>query len=422
MNEFAQLIGCGELDLALAVGAGAISTVRRLLAEGERRDWEEAIGGQLEDRGHGADGLIDEDLLSHRVRTALQAYALFENARRALLGLDREAYALQMGTLFSPFTRVAAQNQHAMSQEVFTAQDLATVTMRNRLIADPFPRRMVARDQANQGAAVLVASLRKARELGIPESRWVYLHGAADVAERRPMERQDLWAYPAAGLASQRALEVAGIKVSDVQLFDFYSCFPVAVFDLCDALGIADTDPRPLTVTGGLPFFGGAGNNYSMHAIAAMVRALRAAPGTFGFVGANGGYLSKYSVGIYSTRPSAWSGFECSDLQAEVGGWEPSPLATDAARDCGLPHTRGRALRRHDGHRRLCCRRGAHGARRAAWRGDHRPPRRSRSAHCPDIRPQDLIPKLIRSGACEGYADCASWRGPLAQSVILRGL
>jgi hypothetical protein len=71
-----------------------------------------------------------------------------------------------------------------MSQEVFSAEELAGVTARNRLITDPFPRRMVARDQANQGAAVILASVDKARELGVPEEKWVYLHGGADVAER----------------------------------------------------------------------------------------------------------------------------------------------------------------------------------------------------------------------------------------------
>ena len=38
-----------------------------------------------------------------------------------------------------------------------------------------------------------------------------------------------------------------------------------------DALELAPDDPRPLTITGGLPYFGGPGNNYSMHAIAAAV-------------------------------------------------------------------------------------------------------------------------------------------------------
>ncbi len=42
----------------------------------------------------------------------------------------------------------------------------------------------------------------------------------------------------------------------------------------CEALGIPEDDPRPLTVTGGLPYFGGAGNNYSSHAIAAMGKIL----------------------------------------------------------------------------------------------------------------------------------------------------
>ena len=40
------------------------------------------------------------------------------------------------------------------------------------------------------------------------------------------------------------------------------------VFNICDGMGIAPDDPRGLTLTGGLPFFGGAGNNYSMHGVA----------------------------------------------------------------------------------------------------------------------------------------------------------
>jgi len=84
---------------------------------------------------------------------------------------------------------------------------------------------------------------------------------------------------------------------------------------------MAPNDPRGLTVTGGLPFFGGAGNNYSMHAIAEAVRRLRARPGALGLVGANGGFLSKYSVGVYSTAPREFTPFDSKPLQAEVDGW-----------------------------------------------------------------------------------------------------
>ena len=38
---------------------------------------------------------------------------------------------------------------------------------RNRMIADPYTRLLVARDQVNQAAAVLIASTDAAQELGI---------------------------------------------------------------------------------------------------------------------------------------------------------------------------------------------------------------------------------------------------------------
>jgi acetyl-CoA C-acetyltransferase len=180
---------------------------------------------------------------------------------------------------------------------------------------------MVARDQANQGAAVLMTSVRKARELGVPEDRWVYLWGGADVKERTPVQRQDLSKSPASTAAVRRAMEIAGVSLAEIDVFDLYSCFPIAVFNICDDLGLAPDDPRGLTVTGGLPFFGGAGNNYSMHAIAEMIRRLRARPGAVGLVGANGGFLSKYSVGLYSTKARDFQPFDSKPLQAQIDGW-----------------------------------------------------------------------------------------------------
>ncbi|HEY7851383.1 MAG TPA: acetyl-CoA acetyltransferase [Caulobacteraceae bacterium] len=326
INEFANAIGAGEARMVLLAGAEAISTLRHLTAAGETRDWSEAVGGQIEDRGFG-ETLAGSELPRHGARTPISLYALFENARRARLGLERGAYALEMGRLFAPFTQVAAGNPHAMSREILSAQDLATVTPSNRLTSDPFPRRVVARDQANQGAAVLIASVGLARELGVPEQKWVYLVGGADARERVPMERADLSASPAAVMAVNRALDAAETSLADIDLFDFYSCFPIAVFNVRDGLGMAADDPRPLTVTGGLPYFGGAGNNYSMHAVAAMVRALRARPGTKGLVAANGGFLSKYSVGIYSTTAAPWRGFDSGDLQREIDGWAAPVVA-----------------------------------------------------------------------------------------------
>ena len=307
VGEFCEAIARGEAEAVLLVGSEAMSTVLTLNAKGETPDWSETVEGSMEDRGYGLEGMFTASILKHRITGAIPAYALFENARRARLGLDRPAYARKMGELFAPFTRVAAANPFSASPVEKTAEELVAVSDRNRIVADPFTRMLVARDQVNQAAAVILTSVGRARALGVPEDRFVYLHGQADANELTIMERPDLSASPSAISAGRKALELAGKTVDDMAVFDFYSCFPIAVFNMIDGLGIAADDPRGLTLTGGLPYFGGAGNNYSMHAIAEVVPALRARPGAFGFIGANGGMLSKYSVGVYSTAPADWS-------------------------------------------------------------------------------------------------------------------
>jgi len=123
-------------------------------------------------------------------------------------------------------------------------------------------------------------------------------------------ERTGYARSPAIRAAGRRALERAGCGISDVDLLDLYSCFPSAVELACEALGIADDDPRPLTVTGGLACFGGPGNAYSLNAIAEMTDRLRAAPGRRGLVTGLGWYVTKHSVGVYGTeRPASPDAF-----------------------------------------------------------------------------------------------------------------
>jgi acetyl-CoA C-acetyltransferase len=331
VNEFAATIAAGDADVVLLFGSEAISTTRHLAGAEDKPDFTEHPDGDLEDRGYGLKGLMSRHAVEHGLTGAPEMYALFENARRARLGLSREEYARAMGELFAPFTRVAAKNLHASAPVERDAVELVTPTEANRPIADPYTRYVVARDQVNQGAAVLLMSAAAAQRLGIPQEKWVFLHGHADLRERDLLERADLSSGPASVLAARHALEVAGIGVDDVTTFDLYSCFPIAVSNTAvDGLGLAAEDPRGLTLTGGLPFFGGAGNNYSMHAIAETVQRARTAPGTFGFVGANGGMLSKYSVGVYSTTPVAWRPDDSASLQQQVDSWE-TPAQTQKA-------------------------------------------------------------------------------------------
>lgn len=329
ISEFFDKVASGSVQMALITGAENISSARHLKAEGKSADWSETVEGEVEDRGMGMKGMMTRNNMTHRLFGAPPAYGLAENARRGRLGMSRAAYALEMGRLFAPFSRVASANPYSSAEtKAYTAEEIVTVSERNRMIADPYPQRMVARDQVNMGAAVLITTVGKARELGIPESKWVYLHGYCDLAEREIMQRRDIGASPAAQMSARSALAAAGIGADDVSFFDFYSCFPIAVSNVaCDGLGLSPDDKRGLTVTGGLPYFGGPGNNYSMHGVVGIVEKLRAAPGSYGFVGANGGFLSKYSTGVYSTTAAPWKACDSSQLQATIDGWESPAIS-----------------------------------------------------------------------------------------------
>jgi acetyl-CoA C-acetyltransferase len=346
ISELAAEIAAGRSEVAMVFGSDATSTLRHFARAETKPDFSETVQGDLEDRGHGIEKLISRYTVIHGLTSAPIQYALLENARRAGTRLGPAEYARQMGELFAPFSKIAAGNPFAAAPVERTVDELITVTERNRMIAEPYPRLMVARDQVNQGAAALLMSVGAARRLGVPEENWLYLHGHADLEEQPLLERPDLGHAPSAIVAVREALSMAGIGIDDIATFDLYSCFPVPVFNICDGMGIAPGDPRGLTLTGGLPFFGGAGNNYSMHAVAETVSRMRSMPGQFGLVGANGGLLSKYSVGVYSTTPTEWKPDRSAQLQAQVAGW-PTQSVTDNANGTGTVETY--TVRRDDG-------------------------------------------------------------------------
>jgi len=133
-------------------------------------------------------------------------------------------------------------------------------------------------------------------------------------------ERPDLDNSPAM-TALWRALSGFGANVDDLTYIDLYSCFPTVVQSACDVIGIDAFDPaRVPTLTGGLTFGGGPGNNYTTHAIATVVNRLRDDPNSQGLVTGLGWFATKHSWGTYAATPPE-QGFRWRDVQAEVNAW-----------------------------------------------------------------------------------------------------
>jgi acetyl-CoA C-acetyltransferase len=231
---------------------------------------------------------------------------LFEQGIRSHLGRSVPEHQLAVGRLFAHFAAVAKDNPLADRRQGFTAQAIATVSTENPYIGFPYTKLMNSNAYIDQAAAIILTSVAKARELGIPRDRWVYLHGCADAHDHWYIsDRHNYYSSPAMRTVGRETLEMAQLEIGRIDKFDIYSCFPAAVQIACREMGIAQDDPRGLTVTGGLPYFGGPGNNYVTHAIAQMMDEVRRKPGIKGMVTANGNYVTKQSAGIYSTEPPA---------------------------------------------------------------------------------------------------------------------
>jgi len=312
--EACEAIAAGSQKAVLVCGGEAMSTAGALLKSGSRVDWSEACGEPVEDRGDGID-YVDMEELRHGLITPPLFHGMIENACRGCHGMTVDVWRARMAELFAPLSAKAAENPLSCQLGIaYTASQLASIETDNRLIAHPYPQRLIARDKVNQSAAVCIVSTALANELGVSPERRIYLRGYAHGRERNLIERPDVGRARSAGLVLKNAMHNAGVTLADIDAFDFYSCFPVAVSNAIEAIDLSPNDPRGLTVTGGLPYFGGPGNNYSLHAIAEMAHILwRGA--TNGLVAANGGFLSKYAVGVYSSEPCEFE--PCSSAEVD---------------------------------------------------------------------------------------------------------
>lgn len=321
VNWAAEEIAEGRADLVLLVGAEYLGSLVKGFGSGaDLSHYGGGPEGQPERWGDDrADCSPAEN--AHGLSFPANTYPLFENELRGHRGLSIEAHNAAMGRLFAPFTQVAAANPHAWFPTTRTADELVSVGPDNRMVGFPYPKFLNAIIQVDQAAAVLMASTAEADRLGVASEKRVYLHGCADATEVwNPIDRENFHTSPAIREGTKAAFAMAGKTIADVAVMDIYSCFPSAVEIALAELGVAEDDPRGFTITGGLPYFGGPGNNYVMHSIAEMMARLRARPGDLGLITANGWYLTKHAFGLYSTTPpqGPWRRGEKSAPQAAI--------------------------------------------------------------------------------------------------------
>jgi acetyl-CoA C-acetyltransferase len=331
VNEAAERIANGKNKLVLLVGAEFLGSLMKQI-QGHQSDALKAHHIDDTDApemfGDGRPGCSAQEA-AHGLEFPSNVYPMFENAFRAHMGQGLEQHARTMGELFAPFSKVAAQNPYAWFPTEHSVEELITVGPNNRMVGFPYPKYLNAIIQVDQSAGVIMASYEYAKSLGIADDKMVFLHGCADTVEKwNVLDRVNYHSSPAMAIGIREAFAMAGKNPANMDFFDLYSCFPIAVRLAAQELGLQHDDPCGLTLTGGLPYFGGPGNNYTMHAIVEAFHRCVREPETFGFVNANGWFLTKHAFGIYSTTPTLgqWTRRSKADYQAEIDALISPPI------------------------------------------------------------------------------------------------
>lgn len=298
-----QAVAEGSIDVAVVVGGIADASVRRARRRGmEPPALPTSVWSQGSDRPPGLPERSWGDLYIPEVAAGAglpsSYFALVQSVLdRGRTWADR---AERLGRMLAPFTEVAARRPAlAWFPTKRSPEEIPAVSPRNRMVAEPYTKLMCSFPTVDLAAALVVTPAQLARQ---PAIRPLALTRAPEAGP--PSGWAALDRPSALRMAAEEAFRLSATTPDDAGAFDLYSCFPAAVLVAADALGLTPDDPRSLTSSGGLPYFGGPGASYSLHGLACLFEDMRAGGGPTGSgrttvaVGV-GGMLTDFSVGVY---------------------------------------------------------------------------------------------------------------------------
>lgn len=318
INIAAGMIARNELDSVLIAGAEAY-----IQRGGNQKRIESALfRGIPED--YPGDDLIGSTPLEnlHGIEHPMQGFPLFETALWAASGLNLQGYLMKIGKLWSEFSKVAVDHPYAWTRVMKTPEEIITPGPANRPVAFPYTKYMNSFVTVDQGAAILLMSEETAKKYSQKNRQTVYFLGGGYAQDRQRfmIEKSDFTSSPPLKAAVEKALKRSRMSLESLDCFDLYSCFPCAVSIAKKMIGITDDDTRPLTLTGGLGFFGGPGNNYSLHGAATLAEKISIGEKSNGLVTALGWFMHKHAAGVYGSKPSEGE-FKNHDISDQKNGF-----------------------------------------------------------------------------------------------------
>lgn len=299
LHQAAQRIAKGESEIGIVLGAEAQYAVGHAKKAGVELPWTPyAVNAPRFQR---AADYVNPMAVKLGVSMPINVYPFYDAATAHAWGQTPREAVRESGELWSLYSEAAARNPYSWLPKALSPEEITTPTRDNRLIAWPYTKRQVANPNVNQGAAVILTSLARARAAGLRDDELVFVGFGASAIEPRDWLARDHYreSHAQAAVLEDMLAQVDG-DGGRFKALELYSCFPVVPKMARRTLQLPP-DFHP-SVSGGLSFFGAPLNNHMTHAACAMVRAIRDGAG-MGLIYGQGEFVTKHHALILARDP-----------------------------------------------------------------------------------------------------------------------
>ena len=333
INDACTQIEQGEIDASIILGGEA--RYKKLRSVIENRIFEET---ELTDNPDfylkATADLYGDEELQELGAMAVGYYGVIETAFRNFAEESIRDHKSNIAKMYEKFSQVASENKSAWLDKPYSAEEISTSSKKNKMISYPYNKLHCTSWNVNQSAALIICSEELANDLKITKEKRVYPIASSENNHMIAIQqRPKLYESLGMKLAAKKIKEYEKELDIDVDAYDLYSCFPVAVKMFIKALKIKKD--KPLSVTGSMPFAGGPLNSYVLHSSVEMIKKIRIGEVNFGLVTGVSGMMTKQSFCIWGNEYK--KGFLLHDVTEKAAlVEEPSKLSKETEGICTI--------------------------------------------------------------------------------------
>ena len=232
---------------------------------------------------------------------AVGYYAILESAFRAASNNKINEHNDFLASIYAHYSEIAFKNADGWIEKPLKKSEIGNISKKNPSQAYPYNKYHCTSWNVNQSAAIIICSEEVANNLDIPFEKRVYpLASSENNHMISTLQRPNLIESTGMRLAANYILDICNNNNLKPNLYDLYSCFPVAVQMFAKSLKLDDIKDK--TITGAMPFAGGPLNSYVLHSTIKLIEKLRENNG-IGIITGVSGMMTKQSYALWSKDP-----------------------------------------------------------------------------------------------------------------------